>query len=61
MRHDDVARWLDALSRLKGFANPTFSSSTETAIGSRSVVNFGSQADVTAAALSNRYTVKAGS
>jgi Tfp pilus assembly protein PilN len=61
MRHDDVARWLDSLSRLKGFADPTFSSSTETAIGSRGVVDFGSQATVTTAALSNRYTVKAGS
>ncbi len=61
MRHDDVAQWLDSLSRISGFATPTFSSSTESAIGPRSVVDFGSQASVTSQALSNRYALKAGS
>jgi len=60
LRHDDVAKWLDTLSRLKGFADPTFQSSTETAIGPRNVVGFATSAGVTIDALSNRYTPKAG-
>jgi Tfp pilus assembly protein PilN len=53
--HDDVAAWLDAIGKLKAYANPFFSSSVEAVIGSRSVVNFASTADVTTAAESHRY------
>ena len=58
--HDDVATWLDALAKERGYANPTFSSSTETRIGLRDVVDYSTSVDVTAKALSNRYN-KAGS
>jgi Tfp pilus assembly protein PilN len=61
LRHDDVAQWLDALSRIKGFSDPTFSNSTESAIGPRSVVTFATEATLTTGALSNRFTPKAGS
>ena len=57
--HDDVASWLEAMGRLKTYANPYFSSSTEALIGSRPVVNFSSTVDVTPAAQSHRYN-KAG-
>jgi Tfp pilus assembly protein PilN len=53
--HDDVATWLDALAREKGFVNPYFSSSTKGTIGPRSVVNYVSQVTLTEAALSGRY------
>jgi Tfp pilus assembly protein PilN len=61
LRHDDVAKWLDALARLKGFSSPTFSTSVEGAIGNRGVVTAESQVTLTSAALSGRYTPKAGS
>jgi Tfp pilus assembly protein PilN len=54
--HDDVATWLDALAKEKGFTNVYFSSSTKGTIGPRSVVNFVSQVSLTQAALSGRYT-----
>ena len=57
--HDDVASWLEALGRLKTYANPFFSSSSEALIGTRPVVNFSSTADVTPQAQSHRYN-KAG-
>ncbi|HTL24582.1 MAG TPA: PilN domain-containing protein [Mycobacteriales bacterium] len=57
--HDDVATWLEALGRLKTYANPYFSSSTEALIGARPVVNFSSTVDVTPTAQSHRYN-KAG-
>jgi Tfp pilus assembly protein PilN len=60
-QHDDVAAWLNALAREKGFDSPTFSSSSESMIGSRKVVDFTTSANVTSKALSNRYTSKAGS
>ena len=53
--HDDVALWLEALARLKTYANPYFTNSTEALIGQRRTVNFSSSADVTPAARSNRY------
>jgi Tfp pilus assembly protein PilN len=59
-KHDDVATWLDALAKEKGFTSPTFSSSSESAIGTRSVVDFGSSTIVDNDALSNRYVAKAG-
>jgi Tfp pilus assembly protein PilN len=61
MKQDDVATWLDSLSKEKGFADPTFSSSTETAIGSTSVVSFQSSVVLDTSALSNRFVQKAGS
>jgi Tfp pilus assembly protein PilN len=53
--HDDVATWLEAMGRLKTYANPFFSSSTEALIGSRPSVNFSSTVDVTPTAQSHRY------
>jgi Tfp pilus assembly protein PilN len=61
LSHDDVATWLDTLAREKGFTEPTFSNSTESAIGTRSVVNWGTSVQVDTKALSNRYVQKAGS
>jgi Tfp pilus assembly protein PilN len=55
-KHDDIAAWLDALSRIRGFADPAFQSSTEATIGSTPVVNAGTTVDLTPAALSSRYT-----
>jgi Tfp pilus assembly protein PilN len=59
LKHDDVAAWLDALAKEKGLANPTFSSSQESAIGLRNVQAFASSADLDSDALSNRYVPKA--
>jgi Tfp pilus assembly protein PilN len=59
--HDDVANWLESIAKVKGIADPTFSNSTKSAIGTRGVVDFGSTATVSDKALSNRYTPKAGS
>lgn len=60
LKHDDVAAWLDALAKEKGFSNPTFGSSTEGEIGAR-IVYFNSESvDVNNDALSNRFN-KAGS
>ncbi|MDP9164912.1 MAG: PilN domain-containing protein [Actinomycetota bacterium] len=58
--HDDVAVWLDSLAAQPNFTNPDFGSSVESYLGTRKTVNFGSTATLTAAALSNRYTVAAG-
>jgi Tfp pilus assembly protein PilN len=60
-QHDDVAAWLDSLAKERGFTQPTFSSSTESAIGSRGIVDFATTAVIDAKALSNRYVPKAGS
>jgi Tfp pilus assembly protein PilN len=59
-KHDDVATWLDSLAKERGFTDPSFSNSTEDVIGTRPVVRFGSSADLSANALSNRYANKAG-
>jgi Tfp pilus assembly protein PilN len=58
--HDDVAVWLESLAGQKGYTNPYFSSSTETLIGSRTVVDFESTATLTSEALSREYTTPAG-
>ena len=60
-QHDDVANWLQAVAKVKGFADASFSSSTKTVIGPKGVVDFGSSVTLTPRALSNRYTLKAGS
>jgi Tfp pilus assembly protein PilN len=59
--HTDVAHWLDSMSKVKGFTDPSFTSSAKTAIGTRILVDFGSTIVVGADALSHRYTPKAGS
>ena len=53
--HDDVATWLDALAKEKGFTNVYFTSATKGAIGPRGVVNFVSQVTLSKAALSGRF------
>jgi Tfp pilus assembly protein PilN len=60
-RHNDVANWLDAMARVKGFADPSFSTSVKGLIAPKSIVNWTSQVVLSATALSNRYTPKAGS
>lgn len=59
-KHDDVAVWLESLAKQEGYANPYFTSSTKSLIGSRSVVDFTSSVTITSAALSTRYTSPAG-
>jgi len=59
--HNDVAAWLNALTRQKGLTQPYFTSSTQEEIGSEGAVSFSSQATITEDALSRRYTQKAGS
>jgi Tfp pilus assembly protein PilN len=59
--HDDVANWLDSMSRVRGFVDPSFSSSVKDVIGTRPSIDFGSSIVLSARALSNRYTPKAGS
>ncbi|MDP3711840.1 MAG: PilN domain-containing protein [Mycobacteriales bacterium] len=54
--HDDVAVWLESLATQKGYTNPDFTNSTETLIGTRKTVTFTSTVQMTAAALSGRYT-----
>jgi Tfp pilus assembly protein PilN len=58
--HDDVATWLDALAKERGFTNAYFTNSTKAAIGPKSVVNFSSSVTLTQAALSGRYTAVEG-
>ncbi len=61
LRHDNVAAWLDAMSKEHGFTQPTFTGSTEVAIGTHTVVDFGSSVILDSKALSGKYTQKAGS
>ena len=58
--HDDVAVWLESLAGQAGYTNPYFSSSTESLIGTRTVVDFTSSAELTSDALSGQYTKPAG-
>jgi Tfp pilus assembly protein PilN len=59
-KHNDVAAWLDAAAKEKGWSNVYFTTSTVGVIGSTPVVNFNSSVTVTAAALSHRYDRKDG-
>jgi Tfp pilus assembly protein PilN len=59
--HNDVATWLDALAREKGFVNPYFTNSTENFIGPKKTVNATGTVGVTADAKSGRYVKSAGS
>jgi Tfp pilus assembly protein PilN len=58
--HDDVAVWLESLAGQKGYANPTFTNSTEALLGTRKTVNFTSTVALTPAAYSGRYSKPAG-
>jgi Tfp pilus assembly protein PilN len=58
--HDDVATWLDALAKERGFTNAYFTNSTKASIGPKSIVNFSSSVTLTQAALSGRYTAVEG-
>lgn len=58
--HDDLALWLESLAGQKTYSDPYFSNSTEALLGSRKIVNFTSTANLTNAALSNRYTKPVG-
>jgi Tfp pilus assembly protein PilN len=58
--YDDVAVWLESISGLKAYANPYFSSSSESLLGTRKIVDFSSTAVVTSAAQSGRYNKPAG-
>ena len=53
--YNDVALTLEALAKERGFANPTFASSSEATIGDHNVVNFATSVDLTADAYSGRY------
>jgi Tfp pilus assembly protein PilN len=55
LTHDDVARWLDAMARVTGFLDPTFSSSAETLIGGKTVTDFQGAVSLTSSLFSNRY------
>lgn len=59
--HDDVATWLESLTKAKGYANPYFSTSAKALVGSKDVVNFSSTVTVTKDAYSGRYAKPAGS
>ena len=54
--HDDVANWLDALAKERGYTNAYFTNSTKAKLGPREVVNFSSSVTLTQAALSGRYS-----
>ena len=54
--HDDVANWLDALAKERGYTNAYFTNSTKAKLGPRDVVNFTSSVTLTQAALSGRYS-----
>ena len=59
--HDDVATWLDAIAKERGFTNAYFSNSTKQApTGDKSLVTFSSSVSLTQAALSGRYTAVEG-
>jgi Tfp pilus assembly protein PilN len=61
LAHTDVAAWLDSLARERGLNQVYFSKSDLGSIGDTPVVSFSSKANITPNALSQRYTVKAGS
>jgi Tfp pilus assembly protein PilN len=60
-RHNDVANWLDSMAGVKGFADPSFTSSIKQSLAPKILVNWNSTVILSATALSNRYTPKAGS
>lgn len=54
--HEDIAKWLESLSKQKGYASAYFTQALETKIGGRTVYKFTSSVNLTPAALSGRYT-----
>ena len=58
--HEDVAVWLESLAGQEAYTNPYFSSSAESRLGTRTVVDFSSTATLTPKALSGEYTAPAG-
>jgi Tfp pilus assembly protein PilN len=54
--HDDVALWLESVAALRTYSDPFLSSSTEALLGTRKIVNWTATANLTPAALSQRYT-----
>jgi Tfp pilus assembly protein PilN len=53
--HDDVAKWLEAMAKVKGYLNPTFTSSSEGAIGDRNDVTWSGTVQITSDLYSHRY------
>jgi Tfp pilus assembly protein PilN len=58
--HNDVAAWLDAVAKEKGWTDAYFTNSKINAINNHKTVDFTSSVTVTAKALSHRYDRKAG-
>jgi Tfp pilus assembly protein PilN len=58
--HNDVAAWLNALAKQKGYTQPYFTDSTVEPLGNNDAVKFTSQVTLTDDALSRRYSDKAG-
>jgi Tfp pilus assembly protein PilN len=59
-KHTDVAAWLDAIAKEKGWADAYFTNSKINEINDHKTVDFASTVTVTAKALSHRYDRKAG-
>ena len=55
LSHDDVAVWLETLSKEKGYVNAYLTSSTEGLIGTRPAVTWTATVDLDSNALSGRY------
>lgn len=49
--HNDMATWLDDMSKVSYFSNPYFSTSSEQLIGSTKVVQFASRVDLNSSAI----------
>ena len=59
-KHEDVAGWLESLSRGPGYDGPLLQSSTEVLLGTKQVVNWAATATLSPAALSGRYAKTGG-
>lgn len=59
-KHEDVAGWLESLSRGPGYDGPLLQSSTEVLLGTKQVVNWAATATLSPAALSGRYSKTGG-
>ena len=60
LSHDDVAAWLESLSRQPGYADAYLSEATTGLLGGRTTVGFTSTVTLTPAALSGRHVAAAG-
>lgn len=58
--HDDVATFLEALGKQKGYADPYLSNSTKRDAGGQSIVDFSCQVQITDEALWRNYKAAAG-